>query len=38
MENQNLVESLPKFGTEKVMSEVYEACQLGKQVKHPFPA
>jgi len=36
MEKQNLVGSLPKFGTEKVMSEVCEACQLGKQVRHPF--
>jgi hypothetical protein len=38
MEKQNLVEGLPKFGTEKVMSEVYETCQLGKQTRHPFPA
>jgi len=38
MEKQNLVEGLTKFGTEEVMSEVYEACQLGKQTKHPFPA
>ncbi len=30
MEKQNLVRSLPKFGTEEVMSEVCEACQLGK--------
>jgi len=38
MEKHNLVGGLPKFGTEEVMSEVYEACQLGKQVRHPFPA
>jgi hypothetical protein len=37
MEKQNLVGGLPKFGTEEVMSEVYEACQLGKQARHPFP-
>ncbi len=37
MEKQNLVKGLPKFGTKKVMSEVYEACQLGKQTRHPFP-
>jgi hypothetical protein len=30
MEKQNLVGGLPKFGTKKVMSEVCEACQLGK--------
>jgi hypothetical protein len=36
MEKQNLVGGLLKFGTEEVMLEVYEACQLGKQVKHPF--
>jgi hypothetical protein len=30
MEKQNLVGILPKFGTEEVMSEVCEACQLGK--------
>jgi hypothetical protein len=36
MEKQNLVGGLPKFGTEEVMSEVCEACQLGKQTKHPF--
>jgi hypothetical protein len=30
IEKQNLVGSLPKFGTEEVMSEVCEACQLGK--------
>jgi hypothetical protein len=37
MEKQNLVGGLPKFGTKEVMSEVCEACQLGKQVRHPFP-
>ncbi len=37
MEKQNLVGGLPKFGTEEVMSEVYETCQLGKQIRHPFP-
>jgi hypothetical protein len=37
MEKQNLVRGLFKFGTEEVMSEVYEACQLGKQARHPFP-
>ncbi len=37
MEKQNLVGGLPKFGTEEVMSKVYEACQLGKQARHPFP-
>jgi hypothetical protein len=36
MEKQNLVGGLPKFGTEEVMSEVCEACQLGKQARHPF--
>jgi hypothetical protein len=36
MEKQNLVGGLLKFGTEKVMLEVYEACQLGKQARHPF--
>jgi len=38
MEKHNLVGGLPKFGTEEVMSEVCEACQLGKQAKHPFSA
>ncbi len=38
MEKQNLVGGLPKFGTEEVMSEVCEACQLGKQTRHPFLA
>jgi len=38
MEKQNLVGSLPKFGTKEVMSIVCEACQLGKQARHPFPA
>jgi len=38
MEKQNLVGGLPKFGTEKVMLKVCEACQLRKQVKHPFLA
>jgi hypothetical protein len=37
-EKQNLVESLLKFGTEEVMLEVCETCQLGKQARHPFPA
>jgi hypothetical protein len=37
MEKQNLVGSLFKFGTKEVMSKVCEACQLGKQVRHPFP-
>ncbi len=37
MEKQNLVGGLPKFGTEEVMSEVCEACQLAKQARHPFP-
>jgi hypothetical protein len=37
MEKQNLVGGFPKFGIEKVMSEVCEACQLGKQARHPFP-
>jgi hypothetical protein len=37
MEKQNLVKGLPKLGIEKVMLEVCEACQLGKQVRHPFP-
>jgi hypothetical protein len=37
MEKQNLVGGLLKFEIEKVMSEVYETCQLGKQVRHPFP-
>ncbi len=36
MEKKNLVGSLFKFGTEKVMSKVCEACQLGKQIRHPF--
>jgi transposase InsO family protein len=38
MEKQNLIGGLFKFGTEEVMSKVSEACQLGKQVRHPFPA
>jgi hypothetical protein len=37
MEKQNLVGGLPKFRTEEVMSKVCEACQLGKQARHPFP-
>jgi hypothetical protein len=37
MGKQNLIGGLPKFGTKEVMSKVYEACQLGKQVRHPFP-
>jgi hypothetical protein len=36
MEKQNLVGGLLKFGIEKVMSKVCEACQLGKQARHPF--
>jgi hypothetical protein len=36
MEKQNLVGGFPKFGIEEVMSKVCEACQLGKQVRHPF--
>ncbi len=36
MEKQNLVGGLPKFGIEEVMSEVCEACQLGKQARHTF--
>jgi hypothetical protein len=36
MEKQNLVGGLPKFGTKEVMLEVCEACQLGKQARHPF--
>jgi hypothetical protein len=35
MEKQNLVEGLPKFGTEEVMSKICKACQLGKQARHP---
>jgi hypothetical protein len=38
MERQNLVGCFPKFGIEEVMSKVCEACQLGKQTRHPFPA
>jgi hypothetical protein len=38
MEKQNLVGGLPNFGTEEVMSKVYETCQLGKQAKHPLLA
>ncbi len=37
MEKQNLVGGFLKFGIEEVMSEVCEACQLGKQARHPFP-
>jgi hypothetical protein len=37
MGKQNLIGGLPKFGIKEVMSKVYEACQLGKQVRHPFP-
>jgi hypothetical protein len=36
MEKQNLVGGLPKCGTKKVMSEICETCQLGKQTRHPF--
>jgi hypothetical protein len=38
MEKQNLVGNLPKFGTKEVMLKVCEACQLGKQARHPFLA
>jgi hypothetical protein len=38
MEKQNLVGSLPKFGTKEVMSKVCETCQLGKQARHPLSA
>jgi hypothetical protein len=38
MKKQNIVGGLPKFGTEEVMSKVCEACQLGKQARHPFLA
>jgi hypothetical protein len=38
MEKQNLVGGRPKFGTKEMMSEICEACQLGKQARHPFPA
>ncbi len=38
IEKQNLIGGLPEFGIEEVMSKVCEACQLGKQVRHPFPA
>jgi hypothetical protein len=38
MEKPNLVGGLLKFGIEKVMLKVYEACQFGKQARHPFPA
>jgi hypothetical protein len=31
MEKQNLVEGFLKFGSEEVMLEVCEACQLAKQ-------
>ncbi len=37
MEKQNIVGGLSKFGTEEVMSEVFVACRLGKQARHPFP-
>jgi hypothetical protein len=36
MEKKNFVGGLPKFGTEKVMSKVYESCLLGKQARHLF--
>jgi len=36
MEKQNLVGSLPKFGTEEVTSKVCEEFQLGKQARHPI--
>jgi hypothetical protein len=36
MEEQNLVGGL--LGTQEVMLEVCETCQLGKLVRHPFPA
>ncbi len=38
MEKQSFVGGLPKFAIEEVMSKVCEACQLGKQARHPFPA
>jgi hypothetical protein len=38
MEKQNIVGGLPKFGTGEVMLDACEACQLGKQARHPFPA
>jgi hypothetical protein len=38
MEKRHLVGGLPKFGTEKVMLKVCEACQMGKQAQHPFLA
>ncbi len=38
MEKQNLIRGLPKFGTKEVMLKVCEACQLGKQARHPFPS
>jgi uncharacterized cupin superfamily protein len=37
MEKQNFIGGFLKFGTEEVTSEVCEACQLGKQTRHPFP-
>jgi len=37
IEKQNLVGGLPKFGTKEVMPKVCETCQLGKQIRHPFP-
>jgi hypothetical protein len=36
MEKQNFVKGFPKFGIEEMMSKIYEACQLGKQARHPF--
>jgi hypothetical protein len=32
MEKYNLVGGLPKYGTEEVMSEICEACQLGSKL------
>ncbi len=37
IEKQNLIKGLPKFGTKELMSKICEACQLGKQARHPFP-
>ncbi len=37
MEKENLG-GFPKLGIEEVISKVCEACQLGRQVRHPFSA
>jgi hypothetical protein len=37
IEKQNLVGGFPKFGTKEMMLKVYEACQLGKEARHPIP-